>query len=122
MPTTQNTRRESNATGAQEWFATDTKNTPTGTPTGRLAHYHARMLADVLAEGTADYWRARAARMLEAQHRPGDYPGRRTPAELEAHNQRMRAAAAACEHRASLEGPGMAVPPLVVAVLLEGIA
>lgn len=86
---------------------------------GRLAHFNARVLADTLAEATADYWRARAQRFLECAHRPGvDYPGRRTPEELEEHNERIRAKAEACLHRASLEGPGMAVPPIVVAELL----
>lgn len=92
------------------------------TDPGRRAHFNARVLADCLSEATASFWHRRADAFTEAAPRPGDYLGRATPAELSAARQRCLEAAAACRARASLEGPGMPVPPIVVAALAEGVA
>lgn len=83
----------------------------------RLAHFNARVLADALAEATSAFWERRAAAFMEAAPRPGDYPGRATPAALAAASQRCLETAQACRGRASLEGPGLPVPPIVVAAL-----
>lgn len=94
--------------------------TAVGLDPERVAHFRLRVLAEALSEATADYWNTRAQRFLEGAHRPGvDYPGRRTAEDLDAHNQRVFAKAQACWNRATLEGPGLAVPPLVVAELME---
>lgn len=87
----------------------------------RVAHFRARVLADALAEATANYWRRRAAILEDAAPRPGDFTGRATAEQLAEAGRRCHEAAAACRARASLEGPGLPVPPLVVAVLLEGV-
>jgi len=84
----------------------------------RLAHFHARVIADALAEATAVYWRGRADALLDAAPRPGDYVGRATPEQLSAARERCQRDAAACLRRSSLEGPGLPVPPIVVAELL----
>lgn len=86
------------------------------------AHFNARVLADCLSEATAAFWERRAEAFLEAAPRPGEYHGRATPAELSAARQRCLDAAAACRARATLEGPGLPVPAIVVAALSEGVA
>nr|NLI50742.1 hypothetical protein [Propionibacterium sp.] len=88
----------------------------------QLEHFACRVLADVLSEATADYWQARAQRFLDARHRPGiDFAGRASQADLESRARRLEATAAACRARASLEGPGLPVPPIVAAELLRGV-
>ena len=91
------------------------------TDAARLAHFNARVLADCLAEATATFWERRAKAFENAAPRPGDYVGRATAAELSAARVRCLDAAAACRARASLEGPGLPVPPIVVAALSEGV-
>lgn len=89
----------------------------------RLEHFACRVLADALSEATADYWHGRAQRFLDARHRPGiDYAGRASQADLESRARRLEATAAACRHRASLEGPGLPVPAIVAAELLRGVS
>jgi len=88
----------------------------------RLAHFRCRVLADALSEATRDYWRRRAEAFEDAAPRPGDFPGRATPEELRAARRRCLDAAAACRARASLEGPSLPVPALVVAELLGVVA
>lgn len=87
----------------------------------RLAHFRARLLADVLSEATATFWERRAQALLDAAPRPGDYTGRATAADLSAARERCLSTAAACRARASLEGPGFPVPPIVVAALAEAV-
>ena len=91
------------------------------TDPGRRAHFNARVLADCLSEATATFWHRRAQALEDAAPRPGDYVGRATPADLSAARQRCLDAAAACRARASLEGPGLPVPPIVVAALSEEV-
>ena len=117
MPGKNNTRHAGIVTGAENRLTTY----PQSTDAGRLAHFNARVLADCLAEATASYWERRAQALLDAAPRPGDYTGRATAAELSAARQRCLDAAAACRARASLEGPGLPVPPIVVAALAEGV-
>lgn len=84
---------------------------------GDLAHFQARVLADALSEATAAYWERRARALEDAAPRPGDWPGRASAASLEAARERCLGAAAACRARASLEGPGLPIPALVIAEL-----
>lgn len=91
------------------------------TDPGRRAHFNARVLADCLSEATATFWHRRAQALEDAAPRPDDYTGRATPAELSAARQRCLDAAAACRARATLEGPGLPVPPIVVAALSEEV-
>lgn len=83
----------------------------------RLAHFHARVLADALSEATATFWERRARDFEAAAPRAGDWPGRATEVELRAASERCAATAAACRARASLEGPGLPIPALVIAEL-----
>lgn len=85
----------------------------------RVAHSNARVLADCLSEATASYWERRAKAFEDAAPRPGDYNGRATSADLSAARERCLSTAAACRARASLEGPGLPVPAIVVAALME---
>lgn len=91
------------------------------TDPGRRAHFNARMLADCLSEATATFWHRRAQALEDAAPRPDDYRGRATAADLSAARQRCEEAAAACRARASLEGPALPVPPIVVAALAEAV-
>ena len=84
---------------------------------GRLAHFTARILADAMSEGTAIYWERRARELENAAPRPGDFRGRASDAELAEAGRRCREAAAACRARASLEGPGLPIEPMILAEL-----
>lgn len=83
----------------------------------RLAHFHARVLADCLSEATSAFWERRARDFEDAAPRVGDWHGNASEAALEAARERCVATAAACRARASLEGPGLPIPALVVAEL-----
>lgn len=87
-----------------------------------LAHFHARVLADALSEATAAYWERRARALEDAAPRLGDWPGKASAASLEAARERCLGAAAACRARASLEGPGLPIPALIVAELSGVVA
>lgn len=52
-----------------------------------VEHFRARVLQDALNEGSAIYWLRRARDLAKGLHRPGDFPGGRTPEELALHNQ-----------------------------------
>ena len=117
MPGKNNTRHAGIVTGAENRLTTY----PQSTDAGRLAHFNARVLADCLSEATAVFWERRAKAFEDAAPRPGDYVGRATAAELSAARVRCLETAAACRARASLEGPGLAVPPIVVAELMAVI-
>ena len=86
---------------------------------GAVAHFNARVLADCLAEATSSYWQRRAEAFEDAAPRSGDYSGQSTPEDRSAARERCLNTAAACRARASLEGPGLPVPPIVVAALME---
>ena len=88
---------------------------------GRLAHFTARILADAMSEGTAIFWERRAREFDAAAPRPGDFRGRASDAELAEAGRRCREAAAACRARASLEGPGLPVEPMILAELGLGV-
>lgn len=88
---------------------------------GRLAHFTARILADAMSEGTAIFWQRRARELEAAAPRPGDFRGRASDAELAEAGRRCREAAAACRARASLEGPGLPVEPMIIAELGLGV-
>ena len=92
---------------------------------GRLAHFTARVLADAMSEGTALYWERRARQLEAAAPRPGDFRGRASDAELAEAGRRCREAAAACRARATLEGPGLPIEPMIIAelgVMADGCA
>lgn len=92
---------------------------------GRLAHFTARVLADAMSEGTAMFWDRRARELEAAAPRPGDFRGCASDAELAEAGRRCREAAAACRARASLEGPGLPIEPMIIAelgVMADGCA
>lgn len=60
------------------------------------------MVAQVILEAEAGTWRRRAAAFRAARSRPGDYHGRRTPAQVAEHDERVEAKAQACDARAAL--------------------
>jgi hypothetical protein len=76
--------------------------TPTKTYDTIVTPFARRVLVDVLAEATADYWHRRAEAFTRAMWRPGDYTGRTTPTQRAAHDADMAAIAQACRHAAQL--------------------
>jgi hypothetical protein len=60
------------------------------------------VLLDALLNGSACYWERRAHQLEAAIHRPGDYTGRATTADLERRCRDLAAAAAACRHKVAL--------------------
>lgn len=69
----------------------------------RLAHFRARVVADALAEATAGYWLRRAEQFEAAMHKPGDFPGLCSVAQIEANNAVLAEKAQACRNRAAVE-------------------
>jgi hypothetical protein len=59
------------------------------------------VLTDAWLHGNAIYWERRARQLEAALPRPGDYPGRATPAERAARARRITEAAHACRNRAA---------------------
>ena len=82
----------------------------------RAVQHHQRVLNDALAEATSSFWQRRAKAFEDAAPRPGDHPGRATPADLSAARERCLGVAAACRARASLEASGGPLDPAVASL------
>lgn len=61
-----------------------------------------RAVVEAVSYARAETWRRRAQQWEDARPRPTDWPGRGTPEELAAADERCQAAAQACRNRAAL--------------------
>lgn len=77
-----------------------------------------RSILDQLGQATGAHWRRRAAALEWARPRPGDYRGQATAADIEARDQRLADAAAACRQRATAFEQGR-LDPIDAAELRE---
>lgn len=68
----------------------------------RHAHHVGRIVQDCMTTASAAGWRRRAETFEQAAPRPGDFPGRASPAELEERRRRCLATAAAARRHAAL--------------------
>lgn len=67
-----------------------------------LEHTLPCMVAQVVVEAEAGWWRKRAAQFRAARPRPGDFTGRLTPQQVADQDARIEAKARACDYRAEL--------------------
>lgn len=69
---------------------------------GQLGQFAARMLEEALLTALPATWERRAATLLDARPRPGDFHGRATRVELSERWHRLTEQAEACMERARL--------------------
>lgn len=67
-----------------------------------IDQFRKRVLQDAFTDARAVNWLKRAQTFENARPRPGDFPGRATPAQIAEQDRRLAAAALACRNHAWL--------------------